>query len=46
MQFGFYNSSGGSTMCNFSADNVTQILADSDNEGWFEAEPGENCVGI
>jgi hypothetical protein len=45
MQYGFYNNSGGSGMCDFSADNAAQILADSDNEGWFEALPGEICRG-
>jgi hypothetical protein len=45
MQYGFYNNSGGSGMCDFSADNVAQILAEPDNEGWFEAMPGETCRG-
>ncbi len=43
MQYGFYNSVGGTGMCDFSADNVAQILADSDNEGWLDAQPGDQC---
>ncbi|MCG8320376.1 MAG: T9SS type A sorting domain-containing protein [Cytophagales bacterium] len=43
MQFGFYNNTGGSGMCDFSRENVDQILADSDNTGWFEAIPGQIC---
>lgn len=46
MQFGFYNSSGGSGMCGFSAENVAQILAEPDNQGWFDAQPGDTCVGL
>jgi hypothetical protein len=45
MQFGFYLDGGGQ-MCSFSDDNVQQILADPDNDGWFEAMPGETCVGL
>ena len=43
MQFGFYNSTGGSGMCDFSQGNVDQILADPDNAGWLEALPGQIC---
>jgi hypothetical protein len=45
MQFGFYTDDP-SDLCSFSDANVAKILADSDNEGWFEAEPGETCVGL
>lgn len=45
MRHGFYNSTGGSGMCSFSSDNVSDILHDDDNEGWFEALPGEICKG-
>lgn len=45
MQFGFYNDSGGSGMCSFSMDNVAKILAEPDNDGWFEALPGDTCRG-
>jgi hypothetical protein len=45
MQFGFYLDGGGQ-MCSFSDDNVQQILTDPDNDGWFEAMPGETCVGL
>jgi hypothetical protein len=45
MQFGFYNNTGGADMCSFSAENVAQILADPANTGWFDALPGETCVG-
>lgn len=44
MQFGFYNSTGGSGMCDFSPDNVSQILAASINNGWFGAMPGDTCA--
>lgn len=44
MQFGFYLGTGGSGMCDLSDANVAKILADPDNEGWFEALPGETCV--
>ena len=43
MQYGFYNNTGGSGMCGFSANNVEQILGDVENEGWFGANPGESC---
>jgi hypothetical protein len=43
MQFGFYNGTGGSGMCDFSPDNVAKILADPDNAGWFGAVPGDTC---
>ena len=43
MQFGFYNGTGGDGMCSFSDDNVAKILADPDNEDWFEALPGQRC---
>ena len=43
MQYGFYNSSGGSGMCSFSDANVAKILADRGNDGWFEATPGQRC---
>jgi hypothetical protein len=45
MQFGFYTDDP-NDLCSFSPDNVAQILADADNEGWFEAQPGETCVGL
>jgi hypothetical protein len=45
MQFGFY-SDGPDDLCSFSPDNVAQILADPDNAGWFDAQPGETCIGI
>jgi hypothetical protein len=44
MQFGFYTDDA-NDLCSFSDDNVAQILAEPDNEGWFEAAPGETCVG-
>jgi hypothetical protein len=44
MQFGFYTDDP-NDLCSFSGDNVAKILAEPDNEGWFEAEPGETCVG-
>jgi hypothetical protein len=46
MQFGFYMSSNGGEMCDFSPDNVAQIRSESNNDGWFEAEPGETCRGM
>ena len=44
MQLGFYDSVGGTGMCDFSADNVAQILASPANEGWLDAEPGDRCA--
>jgi hypothetical protein len=44
MQFGFYTSDA-EDLCSFSADNVAQILTNPNNEGWFEAMPGETCLG-
>jgi hypothetical protein len=44
MQYGFYTNDA-NDLCSFSDANVAKILADSDNVGWFEAEPGETCVG-
>jgi hypothetical protein len=44
MQYGFYTATVPG-MCDFSAANVEKILANSDNEGWFEALPGETCRG-
>ena len=46
MQYGFYVSFTDGEMCDFSADNVAEILAEPNNEGWFEAEPGETCRGL
>lgn len=46
MQFGFYLGTGGDAMCQFSPDNVQQILNDADNDGWFEAMPGETCTRL
>jgi hypothetical protein len=45
MQYGFYVSYTAGEMCTFSPENVAKILADPDNEGWFEAEPGASCRG-
>ncbi len=45
MQFGFYTDDP-NDLCSFSEDNVAQILAEPDNEGWFDALPGETCVGL
>lgn len=42
MQYGFYTNDS-DDLCDFSSDNVAQILADPDNDGWFEARPGETC---
>lgn len=44
MQYGFYTNDA-DELCSFSADNVAKILADPNNEGWFEAMPGETCTG-
>lgn len=44
MQFGFYTDDP-DDLCSFSAENVAQILAEPDNDGWFEAMPGETCIG-
>lgn len=44
MQFGFYDSVGGTGMCDFYPDNVAAILDDPQNAGWLNAEPGETCV--
>ncbi len=46
MQYGFYNNSGGDGMCSFSQANVEKILAASQNDGWFNAMPGDTCEGI
>jgi hypothetical protein len=45
MQYGFYLSTVPG-MCEFSAANVQKILDDPDNDGWFEALPGETCSGL
>jgi hypothetical protein len=45
MQFGFYTDDP-EDLCSFSDDNVAQILAESNNDGWFEAMPGDTCVGL
>jgi hypothetical protein len=45
MQFGFYTDDP-NDLCGFSEANVAKILADPDNEGWFEAMPGDTCVGL
>ncbi|MCH9683274.1 MAG: hypothetical protein K0V04_17700 [Deltaproteobacteria bacterium] len=44
MQFGFYNNTGGDRMCQFSAENVEQILAEPGNAGWLDALPGQLCL--
>jgi hypothetical protein len=44
MQYGFYTSTLDG-MCDFSAANIEKILANSDNDGWFEALPAETCTG-
>jgi hypothetical protein len=44
MQYGFYTNDP-EDLCSFSEANVEKILADPDNEGWFEAMPGELCTG-
>jgi hypothetical protein len=44
MQYGFYTNDA-TDLCDFSPDNVAQILANPNNEGWFEAMPGELCSG-
>ena len=44
MQFGFYNNSGGSGMCSFSAANIAKVLNSPDNAGWLDALPGDTCV--
>ena len=43
MQFGFYNGTGGAGMCSFYSENVERILQDTDNAGWFGAQPGDSC---
>lgn len=43
MQYGFYEGTGGAGMCGFSEENVQQILDDPNNEGWFNALPGDTC---
>jgi hypothetical protein len=45
MQYGFYLDVDDGSMCDFSDANVQKILADPDNDGWFEAMPGETCLG-
>lgn len=44
MQFGFYTNDA-DELCSFSPDNVSQILQSSNNQGWFDAVPGETCHG-
>lgn len=44
MQYGFYTDDP-NDLCSFSSANVAKILATSANTGWFEAKPGETCVG-
>ncbi len=44
MQLGFYDGVGGTGMCDFSPDNVAQILMAPANVGWLDAEPGDRCV--
>jgi hypothetical protein len=45
MQFGFYTDDP-NDLCSFSPDNVAQILAEPDNDGWLEAQPGQTCRGV
>ena len=45
MQFGFYTDDP-DDLCSFSEANVAQILGEGDNDGWFEAMPGETCTGL
>lgn len=44
MQYGFYTQTVAG-MCTFSDANVQKILANPNNEGWFEALPGQTCSG-
>ncbi len=46
MQYGFYLSSGGPGMCDFSDANIQKILDNPSNDGWFLANPGDTCSGI
>jgi hypothetical protein len=45
MQYGFYLGGGAPQMCQFSEANVQSILSDPNNDGWFEAMPGDTCTG-
>lgn len=44
MQFGFYTNDA-DDLCSFSDANVDKILANPNNQGWFDAMPGETCTG-
>jgi hypothetical protein len=45
LQFGFHTRDP-NDLLSFSPVDGAQILADPDNTGWFQAQPGETCKGL
>lgn len=41
MQYGFYQHVVGDALCEFSEANRSQVVGDSNNQGWLSAQPGD-----